>query len=102
MHKYVSSRADPNPWCAHWKCDTHSPFFQLLDCGIKMQLLDPSLVRDIASCSVRLAPQPPGHQHTDQSVPTLPTVLLEFHTMGMMSWQRLPEQGKKEAPLSQT
>lgn len=66
-----------------------------------MQFLALSLVRDIASCYLRLVPQPPGHQHTDQSVPTLPTVLLEFHTMRMMSWQRLPEQGKKEAPLFQ-
>lgn len=73
-----------------------------MDCAMKMKLLALSLVRDTASCCLRLAPQPPGHQHTDQSVPTLPTVLLEFRTMEMMSWQRLAEQGKKEAPLFQT
>lgn len=69
---------------------------------MKTQLLALSLVRDTTSCCLGLAPQPPGHQLTDQSVPAFPTVLLEFHTMGVMSWQRLTEQGEKEAPLFQT
>lgn len=76
--------------------------FQFLDCGMKTQILALPLVRDTASCCLRLVPQPPGHQLTDQSVPALPKALLEFHTMGVMSWQRLTEQGKKEAPLFQT